>query len=124
MHRGFERRRLFALTRLTVVGAALWMSGASADGLQPSRDHGRHDADCRNADAGDAAADEPAGCVRIRGYITAGSDFAAEKSIGRLPSPLEPFLGPLVTGIGAIVTPVGSAWSQGPFLPVRHDGLH
>jgi hypothetical protein len=109
---------LIALARLIAVGAALQMNGAIADGLQPSRDHVRRGADCRSTDKGDAAA----GCVRIRGYIPAGSDFAVEKSIGRPPSPLDPLLGPVVTSIGAIVTPIGSALSQGPlFLPARRD---
>ncbi len=106
---------------LAAFVVALSMSEAGADGLQPSREAGRHDAACRSAGKYDAAG-EPAGCVRIRGHIPAGSDFAAQGTVGQPPSPLKPLLGPVVTGIGAIVTPIGSVLTQSPFfLPVRHD---
>ena len=107
---------------LAAFAAALSMSQAAADGLQASGDARRHDAACRSAGKDAAATGEAAGCVRIRGHIPAGSDFAAKGSVGQPPSPLKPLLAPVVTGIGAIVTPIGSVLSQGPFfLTVRHD---
>ncbi|MBV9289892.1 MAG: hypothetical protein JO288_19120 [Hyphomicrobiales bacterium] len=101
--------------------AAVWACAASADGLQPSRDFSRHDARCRNADR-DASADEPAGCARIRGYIPAGSDPGGAARVERPPSPFEPLIRPVVTGIGVVAAPIGSALGQVPFfLPAREN---
>lgn len=118
-------RRVFlgdwrALAPMTVALAAFGIGTASADGLQPSRDVSRHDLRCRNVDRDAGLAGEPAGCVRIRGYVPAGSDQAAGAS--RPPSPFEPLIRPVVTGIGVVAAPIGSALGQVPFfLPVREN---
>ena len=114
-----------ALAPTAVVFAALWSCGASAGGLEPSRDLSRHDARCRNADRTGASVDETTGCVRIRGYIPAGADHAEGASLDRPPSPFEPLIRPFVAGIGAVAAPIGSALGQVPiFLPVReNEGL-
>ena len=109
-----------ALAPVAVALAALWIGSARADGLQPSREAGRHDVRCRNVDRDAGLAGEPAGCVRIRGYVAAGSDQAAGAS--RPPSPFEPLIRPVVTGIGLVAVPIGSALGQVPFfLPVREN---
>ena len=109
-----------ALGSMAALIAALWAGGAGAGGLEPSRDLNRRDAHCGNADRDAPAADGPMGRVRIRGYIPAASDHAGAASINRPPSPFEPLIRPVVTGIGVVAAPIGSALGQVPFfLPAR-----
>ena len=105
-----------------VLFAACSIGTASADGLQPSRDLGRHDLRCNTGDRDAGLAGEPAGCVRIRGYVAAGSDHAAGAGFIRPPSPFEPLIRPVLTGIGVVAAPIGSALGQVPFfLPAREN---
>jgi hypothetical protein len=114
-------RRVFvakwrALAPVVFALAASWSGAASADGLQPSRDISRHDARCHNVDRDAGLAGEPAGCVRIRGYVPAGSDRASDARLVGPPSPLEPLIRPVVSGIGVVAAPIGSALGQVPFF--------
>jgi len=109
-----------ALSPMALLMAAL-TGAASADGLQPGREFSRHDLRCRDA----AAAGEPAGCVRIRGYIPAASDRAGATSLDQPPSPFEPLVRTFVAGVGVVAAPIGAALGQVPlFVPARQtEGL-
>ena len=107
MRARFERSRSGAVLPLAALFAALMMGEASPDGLQPSapRDAGGRAQAC----SGDQ------GCVRIRGYIAAGSDFT--ETAGDIPAPLAP---PQQAG-GAARDPAEAASRGMLFLPVSGD---
>ncbi len=80
MRARFERSRSGAVLPLATLFAALMISEASPDGLQPSAP--RDPSGRAQACSGDQ------GCVRIRGYIAAGSDFT--ETAGDIPAPFAP----------------------------------
>ncbi len=114
MGRRFGRSILGAVAPLAALLTACVIDPAGAGGLAPSRDQ---DAGARSAPCGGAAGE---GCPRIRGYIAAGSDFAAGDRIGGRPAPFGP--PPFVRSVGDAGQAAADAINRGLFfLQVSHD---